>query len=85
MNKASEHFIDALYYYEMYESPACWKTVSVMNMELKRLGSKSAKLGALKDNIKIRVLGLGWSDLATPQSRNGRDLLVKKLANDLKE
>ena len=55
-----------------------------MNMELKRLGSKSAKLRALKDNIKIRVLGLGWSDLGTPWSRNGRDLLVEELANHLK-
>ena len=55
-----------------------------MNRELKRIGSNSAKLRALKDNIGIRVLGLGWSDLATPWSRNGRDLSGEELSNHLK-
>ena len=35
MRKASEHFIDALYYFEMFKSEACWMTASIVNIELK--------------------------------------------------
>ena len=66
MKKASESFIDALYYHEMFGSAACWMTVSSVDRELRKLQSKSSKITALKDNIRIRVLGLGWIDLATP-------------------
>ena len=37
-----------------------------MEKELEKLKSKSAKLAALKEQVRIRVLGLGWADLATP-------------------
>ena len=52
MNKAIEQFVDALYYYEMFESPAWCKTISVINEELRGIGSKIAKLRAFIDNMQ---------------------------------
>ena len=71
--KASESFIDALYYHEMYFSPACWKTENIVDRELQKLKSKSAKLYALKENIRIRVIGLGWSEFSMTWSKDGKE------------
>ena len=71
MRKSNESYIDDLYYHDMYYQAACWKTSQSVDCELKKLKSKSAKLVALKDNIHMRVIGLGWEDLATPWSKNG--------------
>ena len=60
MAKASEAFIDALYYHEMYNSLACWKTAAMVNQELSKLTSNTSKMRALKENIRMRVLGLGF-------------------------
>ena len=84
MKKASELYIDALYYHEMYGSASCWMTVSSVDRELRKLKSKSSKVTALKENICIRVLGLGWDDLATPWSIDGKDLTPDQLADHLK-
>ena len=84
MNKSSEAFIDSLYYFEMYSSLSCWKTTSEVNRELKRLKSNTSKLNALKENIRIRVLGLGWTDLSTPWSKSGICLTVSELTVHLK-
>ena len=84
VNKASEDFIDALYYYEMYCSLACWKTVTMVDCKLRKLKSKTAKLNALKENIRMRVLGLGWKDLSIPWSKQGNILTVNQLSTHLK-
>ena len=84
VNKASDAFIDALYYYEMYCSLACWKTVTMVDCELKKLKSKSAKLNALKENIRMCVLGLEWKDLSIPWSKQGKILTVNQLTTHLK-
>ena len=84
MNKASEKYIDALYYHEMFHSVACWKTKKDVNSQLKRLKSKTAKMSALKENIRMRVIGLGWKDLATPWSKNGVEFTSNELMNHLK-
>ena len=83
--KASESFIDALYYHEMYFSPACWKTENIVNRELQKFKSKSAKLYALKENIRIRVIGLGWSDFSITWSKDGKEKSILCLANHLKK
>ena len=57
--KATESLVDALYYYEKWGSAACWRTEAQMGQELEKLKSKSAKLAALKEQVRIRVLGLG--------------------------
>jgi hypothetical protein len=68
----------------MYFSPACWKTSAAVDRELNKLSGKTAKLQGLKENIRMRVLGLGWSDLATPWSKNGKAFSTAQLATHLK-
>ena len=70
--KAGEGYIDALYYFEMWGSPACWKTPAKATAEYGKLNSTAAKLEALKEQIRIRVLGLGWKDLACAWSAEGK-------------
>jgi len=84
MEHASETFIEALYYHDMFASPACWMTTKVVDRELKKLKSKAAKLNALKENIRIRVIGFGWKDLSTPWSKNGVAYTPAELASHLK-
>ena len=57
---AEDEFIEALIYHSMWSSDACWKTIGAVKEGLKKLKYKKEKLGALKDNIKTRYLGLGW-------------------------
>ena len=83
MIKSSEVFID-MYYHDMYGSAACWKTVATVNREPRKLTSNKSKIDVLKINIRMRVLGLGWSDIATPWSRNGKLLTVSDLSDHLK-
>ena len=84
LKKSSERFIDALYYFEMFGSAACWMSSRAVDIELRKLTSKSAKLSCLKENIRIRTLGLGWVDLAIPWSCNGKDLSPEELVRHLK-
>ena len=84
LKNASEAYVDAIYYHEMFRSPACWRTSAAVDRELAKLKSKSAKLSALKENIRIRVIGLGWKDLATAWSKDGKDFTPNQLANHLK-
>ena len=79
--KASESYIDALYYHEMYFSPACWKTENIVDHEPQKLKSKSAKLYALKEDIRIRILGLGWSNFSMTWSKYGKEKSILCLAN----
>ena len=61
MAKASEDYIEAIYYHRMYDSMAFWKgSASRVYEGLKELTSKMAKYDALKANIMIRVKGFGW-------------------------
>ena len=68
----------------MFRSQACWRTSAAVDRELAKLKSKSAKLSAFKENIRIRVIGLGWKDLATAWSKDGKDFTPNQLANHLK-
>ena len=70
MQKATEKYIDALYYYDKYNSHVCWMNVKDVDKEVKKLKSKAKQIWALKENIRIRVLGFGWSELAHPLFRN---------------
>ena len=82
--KGQESFIDALYYREMYDSPACWKTAAAVDRELAKLKSKASQLEALKENIRMRVLGFTWPDLATAWSKDGKEFSPEHLAAHLK-
>ena len=56
---AEDEFIEALIYHRMWSSASLWKTIGAVTEGLKKLKYKKYNLGALKDNIQIRYLGLG--------------------------
>ena len=72
LDGATKSYIDKLHYREMHDSAACWKTCRQVDAELKKLKSESARREALKDQIRMRVLGLGWDDCHHPWSIGGR-------------
>ena len=53
--------------------------------ELAKLNSKSAQLAVLKEQIRIRTLGLGWADLTTPWSKDGASFSPADLMVHLKK
>ena len=82
--KAKESTIEASYYWEMYRSDACWKNVRTMKTMLGRLNSESAKLEALKENIRMRVIGFGWTQFAITWSSKGKKRSVVELTHHMK-
>lgn len=68
----------------MYHSAACWKTAAVVDRELAKIKTKTAQLAALKENIQMRVVGLGWHDLKTAWSKDGKEFSAAKLTVHLK-
>ena len=82
---AKEEHIVALYFHEQYHSPRCWKTVREAKQIYNILKSESARLAAVKEQILIRYLGLGWAKAHHPWSRDGEtftsDTLFKHLLN----
>ena len=75
----SEKYIDALYYNKMLYYAACWNTADAVYRELRKPNSKSSKLLDLKYNIKMRVKDLGWEDLSTHWSNNGKSFTLEDL------
>ena len=54
LGKAEEALIEASYYWDMYFSDVCWKgKQSIVETMLARLQSESAKVEALKENIRM--------------------------------
>ncbi len=81
LGKAPKEYIDALYYYQMYFSPACWKNdLKVVARELKKLTSDAMKYTALKENITMQVKGLSWEWCQHAWSKDGKNYSVQKLA-----
>ena len=56
-------YANALTYIHMFNSSVCWKTKLIAITEFGKLQSKTAKLDAVKEQIRIYVLGFGWRDL----------------------
>ena len=69
IKKVIEQYTDILYYREMFGSKACCKTSNMVDIEIKKLKIKTGNLCTPKENIKMRVVGLGWVDLSTPRSK----------------
>ena len=59
LQKATETYIDAMYYHRMYKSDRCWKTIREVSNGIKRLNTKKDKYEMLKENISICVKGFG--------------------------
>ena len=62
LEKATEKYIDAIYYFNMYKSDACWKSAREVNQGLNKMTSKKDKYESLKENFRIRVQGFGWTN-----------------------
>ena len=61
LEKAEEAYIDASCYdFQQFNSPRCWSTIPKARKEYKKLTTKKDKLYYVKEQIKIRHLGLGW-------------------------
>ena len=71
MLACKQEYADALTYIEMAHSPAFWSTKTMAKNQFKNPTSVSAKLNAVKEQIRIRVLGFGWKDLHHPWSKDG--------------
>ena len=69
----------------MWDSEACWKTVSEVTAGLRDIKTKGGKVAALKDNIRIQWKGLGWMECETRWTVDGHELTIPELANRLKE
>jgi hypothetical protein len=82
----TEEYIDALYYFAMWESAACWKDdPKVVSIELAKLKTQAAKYRAVKENILIRVIGFGWDWCKHPWSKDGIKFTTHQLAKHLQE
>ena len=68
---AQSEYANALMFLEMFHSPACWKTVHEIHRNFNALKSDTAQREAMKTQIRIRVIGLGWKDLAHAWSKIG--------------
>ena len=84
MLKAQESMIEASYYWEMYKSDTCWTNYNTVTKMLRRLKSETAKIEALKENIRMRVIGCGWSQFAITWSHQGKKRSVVELTAHLK-
>ena len=93
LEAATAEYVKTLTYLEMFHSPACWKTAKDVRQRFGKLGSETAKRNAVKEQIRIRVLGLQWKDLHTPWSKDGvdftaeqlRDILIEKIIPEQRE
>jgi len=80
---AQVQYANALTYIDMYHSPACWRDIGEARKKYGKLRSETAKREACKEQIRIRVLGFGWSDLHHAWSEGGVDFSADKLFNHL--
>ena len=67
----------------MFHSPACWNTRAEALKEFGKLTSNTARVEAVKEQIRIRVLGFGWTDLQRAWSKNGGDYTEDQLLEHL--
>jgi len=80
-----EEYIVAIELWEQYHSPRCWKTVEYAQSVYGQLKSETARLNAVKEQILIRYLGLGWERAHHPWSKSGVTFSSKQLLKHLIE
>jgi hypothetical protein len=71
-------------YYEIGVSERRWKSPREATTIYNQLGSESARLKAVKEQIMIRRLGFGWEDCAHQWSSKGHTYSSRELLNFLK-
>ncbi len=71
IDQAQSEYIIAIYFYEQYHSKQCWATVEEATNIYQQLPTESSRLNAVKEQILIRYLGLGWKEAHHPWSSQG--------------
>ena len=74
-----EEYVNAIYVFGMYKAPRCWDTVVKAKRQYNKLTSESAKLAAVKEQIQIRFLDLGWKHAHHAWSGRGVTYRASKL------
>ena len=69
---ATDYYIVEIYFHEQYHSPRCCITLEVAAEFYSDLGIKTVRLVALKEQILIWYLGLGWELAHYAWSEGGR-------------
>ena len=71
LNAAEEEFLDALYLFQQYHSPRCWKTEEEAFEIMGQLKFKKDRLSSVKEQILIQYIGLGWDEAHHRRSKKG--------------
>jgi hypothetical protein len=79
MLACQKEYGNKLTYIEMANSPVFWKTKPIAKREFKNLPSETARLNAVKEQIRIRTIGFGWKDLHHPWSKEGHTYTANEL------
>jgi len=82
---ATEEYVVAIYFYEQHHLPRCWNSVEEATSTYARLASETARLAAVKEQILIRYLELGWVQAHHAWSENGNTLTARRLLKHLVE
>ncbi len=64
-------YIVAIYFYEQYHLSRCWLTIIKADENYKKLGSERKRLKAIKEQLLMRSLGLGWNEAYHAWSKDG--------------
>ena len=73
LDDKGSNFLENLYLWDQWHHEKCWHTEAEANEQYNALTSKSAKLKAVKNQLLIRYLGLGWDEAYHAWSCNGVD------------
>ena len=66
LTSAKNKFIVGIYFHQQYHSPRCWITPGKSFKVCNRLGSETKKLKAMREQIKLRCLGMGFKEAHQP-------------------
>ena len=81
--EAQPEYANALRYIDIYYSSVRWKTPVDISKEFANLGTKTERLREIKDQMRMRIIGLGWHDLRPGWSKVGNDHSPEYFCGDL--
>jgi hypothetical protein len=85
ITKATEEYIQCLIYHTMSKSDRCWKTAADVKKGLASIQYVKDQELALKDNIQMRYLGMGFNDCHTTWTKDRKKKSIDTLAKRLIE
>ena len=71
MDQTQGDYITAIYFYELYLSPRCWRTLNDADNNYKTLGSEGKRLKGITERILMSLLGLEWNKAYHAWSKDG--------------